>query len=128
MKWSQLAKAYADAITAAERPIGDGKKVKAYHDPQRAMSNRPCVLIGLPTVAGIPTLADGGLQILTWEFLALASKDTGALSTLHELEDLVSAVASVFDVETARPATYKPSKDASVPCYVLTVTDPGEPS
>lgn len=116
MTWSEQAKEYAEAITAA----------KAYHDPQKAMSNRPCVLVGLPT-ADWTAVLDGADPVLSWQFIALASKDTNGLAAFHELEQLVAAVEAVFTIDTGRPGTYRPGS-AAVPCYVLTVTDPGVPS
>ena len=121
MTWSDLTKQYADAITAAEAPIGS-KTVKAYHDPQKAASNRPCVLVGLPTVDYTHVLAMPGQAVLTWQMIAFSSRDSGVLSSFHELEALVAAVAEVFDIDNARPATYQLG-EKRVPAYVITVTD-----
>jgi hypothetical protein len=126
MKWSEQAAAIAAAITAAQQPIRGTKKVMAYHDPKDAANNRPCVLVGLPTAEYALTLGDGYAD-LTWQVYALSSKDANGLASLHELEDLVAAVTHVFDVTTARPALY-PIGTAKVPCYVLTVPDPGATS
>lgn len=124
MTWSDLAEQYADAITAAELPLTGSKKVKAYHDPQKAASNLPCVLVGLPTASYTHVLAGPGQPVLVWQFIALASKTTGPVASLHELEALVAAVAEVFpgDIDTARPATYQLG-EKRVPAYVVTVTD-----
>jgi hypothetical protein len=121
MTWSSLAEDYADAITAAEVTIGT-TTVKAYHDPQKAAANRPCVLVGLPTVSYTHVLAMPGQAVLTWQMIALASRDSGALSSLHELEALVAAVTEVFDIDNARPATYQIG-EKRVPAYVITVND-----
>jgi hypothetical protein len=115
MTWAEQAEEYATAITA-------GGVVKAFHDPQKALNNRPCILVGLPTVDWTEGTLDGAPRE-TWRLVALASRDTAALGSLLELQKLVEAAADVLPIETATPTTY-PLGSSRVPAYVLTLTSP----
>lgn len=99
----------------ADHP-GDEVRVRAYTDPSRAATNRPCVLVSPPTI-------DFSRRSATWTLAVLASKGTGGRDTWDELDVLVAAVVRRLPVETARPSAYFLTKSVgNVPAYLLTVT------
>lgn len=99
--------------------------VYATHDPKKAAANRPCVLVGLPTLdwRGAAGGTLDGDPSTAWRFICVASKNTAAVESVVELQTLIDAVALVFDVETATPTRYRLGQD-DVPAYVLTINDP----
>lgn len=104
-----------DAETLAAR-VRVAAKVRATHDPAVANTNRPCVLVAPPTI-------DYARRTNTWSVVLLASKPTGSLAALAELDQLLQAVVPVLDVETATPASYALTPETgTTPAYVLRVT------
>lgn len=105
----------ADAKALAEL-IADRAEVRATHDPAKAETNRPCVLVTPPSI-------DYSARTNTWSIALLSSKPTGSLAALAELDELLQAVLPVLDVETANPASYALTPETgTVPAYVLRIT------
>lgn len=105
-------------VTAAEqlaqRLVAAG--IPATHDPARAATNRPCVLVPPPSI-------DYTAKANTWRLAALASHPGGTLDALRQLDELVVAVTELLDVETAEPGSYVLHGGAEpVPAYVLRLT------
>ena len=104
----------AAAVALAAQLTAAG--TKAYTDPAKANTNRPCVLIAPPTI-------DYSARANSWPVVLLSSKANGSLAALRELDQLLQAVAPVLDVESATPASYALTPETgTVPAYVLRVT------
>jgi len=104
------AKALADDLNAAG--------VRATHDPARAATIRPCVLVTPPSM-------DYSAKVNVYRLACLSSRPAGTLAALTELDELLQGLLAVPRLypETAEPAAYVLSPDQpSVPAYVVTIT------
>jgi hypothetical protein len=105
----------AALLTAAE--------VKAYHDPADAVNNRPCLLIGVPTIDH--TEGSWESPQVTWPIFALSSYEAFTLDARKEMQPLRAAARGVLDVERETPARYTLAPDGKQPiaAYQLTHTE-----
>lgn len=90
--------------------------IDATDDPAKANTNRPCVLVGPPTL-------ELATRSVVHNLVALSSAAAGTLDALEQLDELVTAVCDALPVETANPVVYAltPATDP-VPAYVMRVT------
>lgn len=105
------AKALADQLLAANIP--------ATHNPTEAAATKTGVVyIEPPTINYV-----GGRRGQTWRLVALSGQAGGTLAALHDLDQLVQAVAVLLPIESATYATYQLAADrAPFPAYLLTLT------
>ena len=104
------------AAQLAEQLVAAG--VTATHDPAKAATHRPCVLVPPPAV-------DYSARTNTWRLVALAGKSHGDLAALRQLDQLVQDVVAAMPgyVETAEPGSYVLTGGADpVPAYILRIT------
>lgn len=87
----------------------------ATDDPAEAVTNRPCVLVAPPTI-------DYTTREVTHRIVALSSHAAGTLAAVHQLDQLVDAVAQALDVERATPIGYPMGDAGVVPAYLITTT------
>jgi hypothetical protein len=107
-----------DQAAAIAKKITDDTDAFATVDPGEAASNRPCILVGPPRLDW--RSAPMGGPLVTWTLVALASKPTGSVEALNELDALMEAVVDLLPIETAAPARY-PVGTEQVPAYLLTL-------
>lgn len=104
------------AAKALADQLEDAAGVRATHDPARAATSRPCVLIGPPSI-DYKTLTN------EWPVALLSSKPIGSLAAVAELDVLLQAVLPVLDVEDATPVSYALTPEVgAVPAYLCRVT------
>lgn len=107
---------YAQAQQIAARLTAAG--VKAYTDPDKAASNRPCVLV-------TPPLIDWTTRAATWQLAVLTSHDVGSEAAFRQLDETLADVAAalVDTVERATPTSYYLTKQyPQVACYLAQIT------
>lgn len=105
----EAAQGIADLITDDD--------VTAYVDPRKALANRPCVLVGPPTLdyAG-GTMTGPSVQ---WQLFALSSHQAGSVEALDELDPLVTRVNEAVGAMRAAPAQYSVG-DSRIAAYLIT--------
>lgn len=94
------------------------KGLRAYTDPDKAASNRPCVLV-------TPPLIDWQTRAAVWQFAVLTSHPVGSEAAWKQLDDTLAALSAALDnrVERAQPtAYYLTAAHPQVPCYLAQVT------
>lgn len=101
------------AAALAQQLVDAG--VRATHDPTKAQTTRPCVLIAPPSY-------DYTQRLATWRVVCLASTDAPNLRAFEDLAALVDQVEAVLPVEQADPVQYPLASGSTVPAYVLRVT------
>lgn len=93
-----------------------GAGIKATHDPAKAATQRPCVLVPPPAV-------DYVRRTNTWRLALLAGQPAGTLAALRQLDELLTAVVDQLPVEAADPGSYVLSADLpAVPAYIVRMT------
>lgn len=96
---------------------------QATHDPAWAVNNRPCLLVGVPTIdhtEGSWTAAE-----ITWRIVALSSHNAFTLDAVKEIQPLLEAARAVLQVERETPARYSLGPDGKQPiaAYLCTHTE-----
>ena len=110
------AKALADLLDAHPQ-------TKAYHDPAKALANRPCLLVLPPTVDHTEGSFTG--PEVTWRIAAVSSFGALTLDALKEIQKLLEAAREVLDVERETPARYTFGPDGKnvAAAYLCTHTE-----
>lgn len=110
--------ARAEAIATALSTVD----VRATSDIRNAVP--PCVLV-IPTPRIEGQTLDSGLLVV-WTLVALVSPP-GDLRAATELEQLLSHVLDVVDVDHAEPRSYTvPGAEQPLPAYIITTTETAE--
>lgn len=112
-------KSLTDARDALAELVGTDD-VPAYTDARKALGNRPCLLIGHPTV----DKSEGTMRapMADWPVFALSSYQAEDVQALGQLEDLIAAVDAAVGLDKAEPIQFR-VKDSTVAAYQITVSD-----
>lgn len=106
-------------MTAVAAQFADQPR-KAYVDPEAALANRPCILVGPPAIEPRTFTAEQA----TYPIYALSSHPAGTLAAVTELAELVQIIDDVLHYERATPVRYSlTGKGDPVPAYLCTHTE-----